>query len=158
MSLSADTRNSAMFFVLLLVLLVPSFMLSQTLVPGTAVLLSNTTSSGGGGNGGNTSSASNSTNIFSPASYVDYHEVGGEPTTIVDRNALSSSFTCQAAASGLPDLVTACQSEAACPTGVTSCYHDLVYVSNPIGLPTYREFYQSPDGGQTLRVPPHNPY
>src|SRR6059058_1827179 len=52
------------------------------LVPNTAVLLSNT---GGGGNGGNTSSASSATNIFAPASYVDYHELGGEPTTVVDR-------------------------------------------------------------------------
>src|SRR4051794_36416119 len=54
------------------------------LVPNTAVLLVNT-GSGGGGNGGNTSSASSATNIFSPASYVDYHERGGEPTTVVDR-------------------------------------------------------------------------
>ena len=60
------------------------------LVPGTAVLLSNTTGSGGGGNGGNTSSASSSTNIFSPASYVDYHEAGGEPTTAVDRYPFGS--------------------------------------------------------------------
>src|SRR5438477_12562651 len=56
--------------------------LTITVVPGTAVLLSKT---GGGGNGGNTSSASSKTNIFSPASYVDYHEIGGEPTTVVDR-------------------------------------------------------------------------
>src|SRR5438045_3796388 len=56
-------------------------------VPNTAVLLVNTTGSGSGGNGGNTSSASSATNIFSPASYVDYHEIGGEPTTVVDRYA-----------------------------------------------------------------------
>ena len=53
--------------------------LTITVVPGTAVLLSKI-GSGGGGNGGNTSSASSATNIFSPGSYVDYHEIGGETT------------------------------------------------------------------------------
>ena len=124
------------------------------LVPGTAVLLSNTTGSGGGGNGGNTSSASSSTNIFSPASYVDYHEAGGEPTTAVDRYPFGPGTTPSCTGLGM----TVCQQQAACPIGQTTCYHDLVYVSNPIGLPTYSEFYKSSDGGQTFRVPSHNPF
>ena len=89
--------------------------LTITVVPGTAVLLTKT-GSGGGGNGGNTSSASNATNIFSPASYVDYHEIGGEPTTVVDR------YPFVPGPNGF---------------GVTSkTFKDLVYVSNPVGLPT----------------------
>ena len=109
--------------------------LTITVVPGTAVLLTKT-GSGGGGNGGNTSSASNATNIFSPASYVDYHEIGGEPTTVVDR------YPFVPGPNGF---------------GVTSkTFKDLVYVSNPVGLPTYSEFYKSQDGGQTFRVPQHN--
>src|SRR5438045_9778888 len=56
---------------------------TETLLSGTAVLLS--TSSTSSGNGGNTSSTSSMTNIFSPASYVDYKRAGGEPTTAVDR-------------------------------------------------------------------------
>jgi hypothetical protein len=124
------------------------------LVPNTAVLLSNTGSSG---NGGNTSSASSSTNIFSPASYVDYHQVGGEPTTVVDRYLFSAtSFP----SCGLGGLNTAaqnpvCLQQAACNSAAT-CYHDLVYVSNPVGLPTYSAFYKSPDGGQTFHIPLHN--
>src|SRR5438132_881029 len=97
------------------------------LVPGTAVLLSNTTGSGSGGNGGNTSSASSSTNIFSPASYVDYHEVGGEPTTAVDRYPFGPGTEPSCTGAG----ATVCQQQAACPIGQTTCYHDLVYVSNP---------------------------
>src|SRR5205085_8572088 len=106
------------------------------LVPNTAVLLSNT-GGGGGGNGGNTSSASSATNIFAPASYVDYHELGGEPTTVVDRYPFAAgSF------------------------GGGPTYRDLVYVSNPLGVgfPGFSEFYKSSDGGQTFRVPPHDPY
>src|SRR5437763_10627074 len=82
------------------------------LVPNTAVLLSKTSSSGGGGNGGNTSSTSNATNIFAPASYVDYHMIGGEPTTVVDRYPFVPG-----------------------PYGfgaTTKAYRDLVYVSNPL--------------------------
>jgi hypothetical protein len=128
-------------------------------VPDTAVLLSNTTGSGGGGNGGNTSSASNATNIFSPASYVDYHEIGGEPTTVVDRYLFGPGRSPSCALLGtVSGTNAACQQQAACPIGQTNCYHDLVYVSNPIGLPTYSEFYKSSDGGQTFRVPAHNPY
>src|SRR5205085_7350797 len=106
------------------------------LVPNTAVLLSNT-GGGGGGNGGNSSSASSATNIFAPASYVDYHELGGEPTTVVDRYPFAAgSF------------------------GGGPTYRDLVYVSNPLGVgfPGFSEFYKSSDGGQTFRVPPHDPY
>lgn len=130
------------------------------LVPNTAVLLSNTTGSGSGGNGGNTSSATNATNIFSPASYVDYHEIGGEPTTVVDRYQFGPGAmpSCALLGSAAPGTNTNCQAQAKCPTGQTTCYHDFVYVSNPIGLPTYSEFYKSSDGGQTFRVPAHNPF
>src|SRR5436189_4372873 len=80
------------------------------LVPNTAVLLSKAASGGGGGNGGNTSSGSSATNIFAPASYVDYHELGGEPTTVDDRYPFTSgSF------------------------GGGTTYRDIVYVSNPLG-------------------------
>jgi hypothetical protein len=114
------------------------------LVPNTAVLLANTS---GGGNGGNTSSASNATNIFAPASYVDYHSLGGEPTTVVDRYPFApgqtvGSVTCP-------------------PTSLTPCApRDIVYVSNPLGVgfPGYSQFYKSMDGGQTFRVPFHNPF
>ena len=110
------------------------------LLPGTAVLLTKAVNTGGGGNGGNTSSASSATNIFAPASYVDYHEIGGEPTTVVDRYPFVPG-----------------------PYGfgaTSQQYRDLVYVSNPLGVgfPGYSEFYKSSDGGQTFRVPPHDPY
>src|SRR5437763_2586584 len=109
------------------------------LVPDTAVLLAKV-SSGGGGNGVNTSSASSATNIFAPASYVDYHEIGGEPTTVVDRYPFTPGQLGNTTASNQ--------------------YRDLVYVSNPLGVgfPGYSEFYKSSDGGQTFRVPPHDPY
>src|SRR5436309_4138238 len=109
------------------------------LVPDSAVLLAKV-SSGGGGNGGNTSSGSSATNIFAPASYVDYHEIGGEPTTVVDRYPFTSGQLGNTTASNQ--------------------YRDLVYVSNPLGVgfPGYSEFYKSSDGGQTFRVPPHDPY
>jgi hypothetical protein len=129
------------------------------LVPNTAVLLAKVSSSGGGGNGGNTSSASSATNIFSPASYVDYHELGGEPTTVVDRYPFGPASSPSCALLGtVSGTNTSCQQQAACPAGQTTCYHDLVYVSNPIGLGTYSEFYKSSDGGTTFRVPAHNPY
>src|SRR5437764_2594553 len=100
-----------------------------SLVPNTAVLLAKV-ASGTSGNGGNTSSTSNATNIFAPASYVDYHQIGGEPTTVVDRYPFSSSFQCAAFVGGGGSLAptpapTACQSEAACPAGSVSCFHDL---------------------------------
>lgn len=127
------------------------------LIPGTAVLYTASSSTSSSGNGGNTSSTSNATNIFAPASYVDYHQSGGEPTTVVDRYPFTNSFQCQAA-SGITDTLSACRNEAACPAATSTCYHDLVYVSNPLGLGEYSEFYKSSDGGQTFRVPPHNPY
>src|SRR5918911_1476041 len=110
------------------------------LVPNTAVLLAKVSSSGGGGNGGNTSSVSSSTNIFAPASYVDYHTLGGEPTTVVDRYPFTPGQ--------FGNNTTSNQ------------YRDLVYVSNPLGVgfPGYSEFYKSSDGGTTFRVPAHNPY
>ena len=109
------------------------------LVPNTAVLLAKV-SGGGGGSGGNTSSASNATNIFAPASYVDYHELGGEPTTVVDRYPFAPG-------------------QFGNTTGANQ-YRDLVYVSNPLGVgfPGFSEFYKSSDGGTTFRVPSHNPY
>src|SRR5437868_2194683 len=98
--------------------------ITYTLVPGTAVLLTAaTTSSGGGGNGGNTSSASNATNIFSPASYVDYHEVGGEPTTVVDRYLFGQGAMPSCALLGTVSGTNLnCQTQAACPTGQLTCY------------------------------------
>jgi hypothetical protein len=106
-------------------------------VPDTAVLLSTT---GGGGNGGTTSSVSSASNIFAPASYVDYHELGGEPTTVVDRYPFVPGPYGFGAAS--------------------QQYRDLVYVSNPLGVgfPGFSEFYKSSDGGTTFRVPSHNPF
>src|SRR2546423_8244362 len=59
------------------------------LVPNTAVLLSNT-GGGSGGNGGNGSSASSATNIFAPASYLHYHKLGGQPTTVVDPDPIAA--------------------------------------------------------------------
>src|SRR5205823_10614649 len=83
---------------------------------------------------------SSATNIFAPASYVDYHEIGGEPTTVVDRYPFTPGQLGNTTASNQ--------------------YRDLVYVSNPLGVgfPGYSEFYKSSDGGQTFRVPPHDPY
>src|SRR5206468_3557037 len=109
-------------------------------VDGTAVLLSKAVNTGGGGNGGNTSSASSATNIFAPASYVDYHELGGEPTTVVDRYPFTPGQFGNNTNSNQ--------------------YRDLVYVSNPLGVgfPGFSEFYKSSDGGTTFRVPSHNPF
>src|SRR5439155_11232372 len=98
------------------------------LVPNTAVLLAKVSNTGGGGNGGNTSSASSATNIFAPASYVDYHEIGGEPTTVVDRYPFTPGQ--------FGNRTTSNQ------------YRDLVYVSNPLGVgfPGHSELYKSSDG------------
>lgn len=106
------------------------------LVPGTAVLLTQSTSTSG--NGGNTSSTTSSTNIFSPAAYVDYKTFGGEPTTAVDHYPFVPG-----------------------PYGfgaTTTSYRDLVYVSNPLGVgyPGFSEFYKSNDGGQSFRLPQHD--
>src|SRR5438477_9528069 len=97
------------------------------LVPGTAVLLNQ---SSGSGNGGNVKSTSSSTNIFSPAAFVDYKRFGGEPTVVVDRYPFNGTFK------------------------------DTVYVSAPQGFvdPRYSTFYKSTDLGQTFRVPFRTPF
>src|SRR5947207_14761750 len=99
------------------------------LVPGTAVLL-NQSGSSGSGNGGNATSTSSSTNIFSPAAFVDYKRFGGEPTVVVDRYPSNGTFK------------------------------DIVYVSAPQGFvePRYSTFYKSTDLGQTFRVPFRTPF
>jgi hypothetical protein len=110
--------------------------LPYTTIPGTAVLLASGTTSG---NGGNTSSTSSMTNIFSPATYVDYKRTGGEPTTVVDRYPFTPGQFGN--------------------TSGANQYRDIVYVSNPLGIgyPGYSEFYKSVDLGQSFRVPPHDP-
>src|SRR5436309_2874123 len=125
----ARKRTALVVAALLIAVLAPAVARGDTaafeLVDGTAVLLSKAVNTGGGGNGGNTSSASSATNIFAPASYVNYHELGGEPTTVVDRYPFAAgSF------------------------GGGPTYRDLVYVSNPLGVgfPGYSEFYKSSDG------------
>src|SRR2546425_1600210 len=106
--------------------------LIPTLLPGTNVLLSQTSSTTGA-----TSSVSSSTNIFSPAAYVDYKRFGGEPTVTVDRYPF------------LPNN----------PFGITSTFKDFVYVSAPQGFvfPHYSYFWKSSDLGETFRVPQHIP-
>src|SRR5712691_9349634 len=59
------------------------------LIPGTAILLDQ---SSGSGSGGNATSTSSSTNIFSPAAFVDYRRFGGEPTVVVDRYPSNGTF------------------------------------------------------------------
>src|SRR2546428_8281443 len=123
--------------VILFVLFIVSMMLgfslpfaqSQTddiieLLPGTAILLDQSS-----GSGGNATSTSSSTNIFSPAAFVDYKRFGGEPTVVVDRYPFNGTFK------------------------------DLVYVSAPQGFvePRYSTFYKSTDLGQTFRVPFRTP-
>src|SRR5436309_8468775 len=108
------------------------------LVPGTAVLL-NQSGSSGGGNGGNATSTSSSTNIFSPAAFVDYKRFGGEPTVVVDRYPFTTA--------------------AQCAPNPTPCFRDTVYVLAPQGFvePRYSTFYKSTDLGQTFRVPFRTP-
>ena len=109
---------------------------TDTLISGTAVLLSATSSSG---NGGNTSSTSSMTNIFSPASYVDYKRAGGEPTVVVDRYPFTPG-------------------QFGNNTGANQ-FRDIVYISNPLGVgyPGFSELFKSVDLGQSFRVPPHDP-
>src|SRR6184192_989167 len=115
--------------------------LNVQLVPGTAVLLNQSTSSGSGGNAKSTSS---STNIFSPAAFVDYKRFGGEPTVVVDRYPFPGSNTSTAAQ---------------CPPGQTTCFKDIAYQSAPQGFvfPRYSNFFKSDDLAQTFRVPAHTP-
>ncbi|HEX8098635.1 MAG TPA: hypothetical protein VF660_00360, partial [Actinomycetota bacterium] len=103
------------------------------LVPGTAVLLSQ--SGGGGGNGGNINVASSATNIFSPAAFVDYKRFGGEPTVVVDRYPFE------------PGQFDATSRQ----------FRDLVYQSEPNGLPSYSQFFKSDDLGATFRKPQQVP-
>jgi hypothetical protein len=107
------------------------------LLPGTAILLDQ---SSGSGSGGNATSTSNSTNIFSPAAFVDYKRFGGEPTVVVDRYPFTNA--------------------AQCSPNPAPCYKDLVYTSSPQGVvePHYSTFYKSDDLGQTFRVPTHTPF
>lgn len=111
--------------------------ITYTLLSGTAVLLSSSTTTSG--NGGNTSSTSSMTNIFSPATYVDYKRPGGEPTVVVDRYPFAPGTFGN--------------------TTSNNQYRDIAYISNPLGLgyPGYSEFYKSVDLGQSFRVPPHDP-
>src|SRR5947208_7197673 len=114
--------------------------LNVQLVPGTAVLLNQSTSSG---NGGNAKSTSSSTNILSPAAFVDYKRFGGEPTVVVDRYAFApGQFGCPGAPNTTP-----------CPP------RDIAYQSAPQGFvfPRYSNFYKSDDLEQTFRVPAHIP-
>ena len=110
------------------------------LVPGTAVLLNQ---SSGSGSGGNVKSTSSSTNIFSPAAFVDYKRFGGEPTVVVDRYPFApGQFGCPGAPNTTP-----------CPP------RDIAYQSAPQGFvfPRYSNFYKSDDLEQTFRVPAHIP-
>src|SRR5947208_5022502 len=107
------------------------------LIPDTGILLDQ---SSGSGSGGNATSTSSSTNIFSPAAFVDYKRFGGEPTAVVDRYPFTSA--------------------AQCTPKPTPCFRDTVYVSAPQGFvePRYSTFYKSTDLGQTFRVPFRTPF
>src|SRR5207248_4036526 len=110
------------------------------LVPGTAVLLNQ---SSGSGSGGNVKSTSSSTNIFSPAAFVDYKRFGGEPTVVIDRYPFApGQFGCPGAPNTTP-----------CPP------RDIAYQSAPQGFvfPRYSNFFKSNDLAQTFRVPAHTP-
>src|SRR5947208_12365814 len=110
------------------------------LVPGTAVLLNQSSASG---SGGNVKSTSTSTNIFSPAAFVDYKRFGGEPTVVVDRYPFApGQFGCPGAPNTTP-----------CPP------RDIAYQSAPQGFvfPRYSNFFKSDDLEQSFRVPAHTP-
>src|SRR5436189_5918310 len=114
--------------------------LNVQLVPGAAVLLIRST---GSGSGGNAKSPSSSTNIFSPAAFVDYKRFGGEPPVVVDRYPFApGQFGCPGAPNTTP-----------CPP------RDIAYQSAPQGFvaPRYSNFYKSDDVEQTFRVPAHIP-
>src|SRR5881409_2346097 len=108
------------------------------LIPDTGILLDQ---SSGSGSGGNATSTSSSTNIFSPAAFVDYKRFGGEPTAVVDRYPFFDA-ACTAISKPSP------------------CFRDTVYVSAPQGFvePRYSTFYKSTDLGQTFRVPFRTPF
>src|SRR5438105_6216472 len=114
--------------------------LNVQLVPGTAVLLNQST---GSGSGGNVKSTSSSTNIFSPAAFVDYKRFGGEPTVVIDRYPFApGQFGCPGA-----------------PNTTPCAPRDIAYQSAPQGFvaPRYSNFYKSDDLEQTFRVPAHIP-
>ena len=109
------------------------------LLPDTAILLDQST---GSGNGGNATSTSSSTSIFSPAAFVDYKRIGGEPTVALDRYTFApGTFGCPITSAG------------------PCAARDIVYVSAPQGVvaPRYSNFFKSDDLGQTFRVPQHIP-
>jgi hypothetical protein len=97
---------------------------------------------GGGSSNGGTTATTARTHTFSSAAYVDYKRRGGEPTGVVDRYPFPG-------ASGDPF--------AQCPSGQTSCFKDLVYVSAPEGLPGFSFIWKSEDLGGTFRLPQHLP-
>jgi hypothetical protein len=106
------------------------------LVEGTAVLLDQST---GTGSGGNAKTVSSATNIFAPATYVDYKRFGGEPTVTVDRYPFATGSV------GAMKF---------CPMPPTGCpTRDIVYQSAPQGVadPHYSQFWKSDDLGQTFR-------
>src|ERR671924_2398085 len=104
------------------------------LVPGTAILADQST---GTGSGGNAKAVSSATNIFAPATFVDYKRFGGEPSVTVDRYPFQpGQFGCP----GAPNL--------------TPCApRDIVYQSAPQGVafPHYSQFWKSDDLGQSFR-------
>jgi hypothetical protein len=67
---------------------------------------------------------------FSPAAYVDYKRLGGEPSIAVDRYPFANNT-----------------------------YKDLTYISSPQGFvyPHFSPFWKSEDLGQSFRVPHHVP-
>lgn len=76
---------------------------------------------------GGASGASGGGFAFSTPGYADYHALGGEPTTVVDRYPLTSGG-----------------------------YNDNTYVCNPLGVGAWSAFYKSSDLGATFRLPTHS--
>src|SRR5919109_2027569 len=106
------------------------------LVPGTAILADQST---GTGSGGNSKTVSSSTNIFAPATFVDYKRFAGERTVAVDRHPFPAGSV---------------GAQRFCPVGQTSCPpRDIVYQSAPQGVafPHYSQFWKSDDLGQSFR-------
>src|SRR3954469_19457353 len=94
-----------------------------------------------GGKGGTTATTAR-THTFSSAAYVDYKRRGGEPTVTVDRYPFPGDSS---------------DAFAQCPSGQSTCFKDLSYVSPPEGLPGYSFFWKSEDLGATWRLPLHLP-
>src|SRR5947209_17268265 len=130
MSRSVGRRLSLCVAGVLVAILIPAIARGDIteLVPGTAILLDQ---SSGSGNGGNVKSTSSSTNIFSPAAFVDYKRFGGEPTVVVDRYPFApGQFGCPGA-----------------PNTTPCAPRDIAYQSAPQGFvaPRYSNFYKSDD-------------